>query len=77
MEDARQESEPNDSPPEKGSFVDWFSDLLIRGLLAIALRLPYDRRIPFMGWLLRRIVSPIAGYRRRAMARGWGACYFR
>jgi Kdo2-lipid IVA lauroyltransferase/acyltransferase len=68
MEDAPQESEPADSPPEKGSFVDWFSDLLIRGLLAIALRLPYDRRIPFMGWLLRRVVSPIAGYRRRAMA---------
>ncbi len=67
MADTRRESDPDDSPADKGSFADWLSDLLIRGLLAVALRLPYDRRIPFMGWLVRRIVSPVAGYRRRAM----------
>ena len=36
-------------------------------LLEFALRLPYERRIPFMGVVFRRLVAPVAGYRRRTL----------
>ena len=42
--------------------------LAVRGLLGLAMRLPYDRRIPFMGRVFRHLVAPLAGYRRRALA---------
>jgi Kdo2-lipid IVA lauroyltransferase/acyltransferase len=56
-----------DEAPQ-GSLTDWIVDLLVRGLLGIARNLPYERRIPFMGWVMARLIAPVAGYRRRAMA---------
>lgn len=42
-------------------------DLAFRGALGMAMALPYERRVPFFGGLLRRGVGPLAGYRRRAL----------
>ncbi|MCO4848313.1 MAG: lysophospholipid acyltransferase family protein [Yoonia sp.] len=55
-------------PSPKGSAADWLVDRALRGLIGTALRLPYARRVPFMGAALRRAIGPIAGYRRRAEA---------
>lgn len=47
--------------------VPWLQDRLVRGLIAAALALPYGFRIRAMGALMRRVVGPLAGYRRRAL----------
>lgn len=62
-----EDTDPTDTPP-KGSLTDWLVDAIIRALLAVARALPYERRIPFMGWVTAYLIAPIAGYRRRAMA---------
>lgn len=41
--------------------VDWAGRAAIRAALA----LPYERRIPAMGWFARRVIAPLAGARRR------------
>lgn len=45
--------------------VDWLSDRLIRAVLWLLMRLPYDRRVAVAGWLGAWVVAPVAGYRRR------------
>jgi KDO2-lipid IV(A) lauroyltransferase len=55
----------DDAPP--GSLGDRLTELAIRAVLGFALRLPYDRRIRFMGAVMRRLIAPVAGYRRRAL----------
>ncbi|SFQ95683.1 lysophospholipid acyltransferase family protein [Poseidonocella sedimentorum] len=54
--------------PAPGGITDWIVDRLLRGLIALALALPWERRVPLMGWITRRLIAPLAGYRRRAMA---------
>lgn len=49
-----------------GTRVDWLADRIIRGLLWFVLRLPYAHRVPFMGWIMSRVIGPLSGYRRRA-----------
>ncbi len=44
---------------------DFMQNLAIRALLALALRLPYERRVRLMGWIVSRIVAPLAGWDRR------------
>lgn len=41
-------------------------NLAARGLIGVALALPYRWRVPLVGWLMRRVVGPVAGYTRRA-----------
>ena len=43
----------------------WLQDRLFRGLLGALLLLPYSLRVPLCGWVMSRIVAPLAGYRRR------------
>lgn len=38
-----------------------------RGLIGLALALPYAWRVAFVGFLMRRVIGPLAGYRRRAL----------
>lgn len=59
------EPPPNDVT---GTWGDWAADKVIRGLISAALRMPWDRRVPFMGAALARIIGPAVGYRRRALA---------
>ena len=43
---------------------DYFIDLLIRGLFALLLALPYKWRVPLMGWIMARVVAPRSEERR-------------
>ncbi len=45
---------------------DYLVDLVLRGLIGLALALPYGWRVPLVGWLTARVIAPLAGYRRRA-----------
>lgn len=42
-------------------------NLAARGFIGLALALPYRWRVGFGGWLVRRVVGPLAGYRARAL----------
>lgn len=52
---------------DRSSTTDWLIDRVLRGLIATVMALPYRRRVPAMGWLVRRIIGPLAGYRRQAI----------
>ena len=41
---------------------DFVISLMIRSLFTLALLLPYRLRVPFSGWLVATIISPLAGY---------------
>lgn len=52
-------------PAPGASLVDRLTDLAFRKLIGLALKLPYERRLTVVGWVVARIVAPLAGYRRR------------
>lgn len=54
--------------PITGSNADWIADRVLRGLIGATMRMPYARRVRFMGAALRRGIGPLVGYRRRAEA---------
>ena len=43
----------------------WLQDRGLRALIWLLLRLPYAWRVPLCGWVLSRMIAPLAGYRRR------------
>ena len=43
-------------------------NLAARGLIGLALALPYGWRVRLVGWLMRRVIGPVAGYTARAEA---------
>ena len=43
----------------------WVQNFLARLVLGAALLLPYKVRVPLVGWVVSRIVAPIAGYKTR------------
>ena len=45
---------------------DYLANIALRGVIGLALALPYSLRIPFIGWLTRALIAPLAGYRSRA-----------
>lgn len=51
----------------RGGWGDWISDRVLRGLIRLALALPHRTRLRLMGWAVRRVIAPLAGYRKRAM----------
>ena len=51
---------------EGRSAVDWVTDLFMRALFGLLGLLPYEKRIPAMGWITRRLIAPLAGYNRRS-----------
>ncbi len=61
-------SEPR---PRFGHYV---SNAFLRGLMGLALALPYAQRVRLMGWLTAQVVAPLAGYRKRIrqnLAHAW------
>lgn len=48
-----------------GTLRDAVTDGLFRAMIGLAMALPYRWRIPLAGWLVARVVAPIAGFRRR------------
>ena len=53
--------------PTKADFAvkDWLQDRALRGLIWALLRLPYRWRVPLCGWVMARLIAPLAGYDRR------------
>ena len=45
--------------------ADFFVSILIRALIKLTLLLPYKMRVPFSGWVIASLVSPIVGYSNR------------
>ncbi len=58
-------TEGEDRPPFRPDH--FLVNLASRGLIGLALALPYPWRVGFVGWLMRRVIGPVAGYRDRAL----------
>lgn len=48
--------------------ADWVVNALFQAVLGAARALPYAQRVALIGWLTRRVLGPITGFRTRAMA---------
>ncbi|WP_309664826.1 lysophospholipid acyltransferase family protein [Tabrizicola sp.] len=44
------------------SLRHWLQDRALRCLIWLLLRLPYRWRVPLCGWVMARVISPLAGY---------------
>jgi len=49
------------------SIGHYLSNLVIVGLIRLALALPYEFRVRMMGAAVQNVIGPLAGYRRRAL----------
>ena len=47
--------------------MQYFSDVIIRGIIAACLTLPLSLRLRMIGAILRSVVSPSIGYKKRAL----------
>lgn len=45
--------------------AEYVTYLAIRAIIGLALVVPYRWRVPMAGWLVSRVVAPLAGYSRR------------
>ena len=52
---------------QKGTVPQYLSNVMIRGIIATCLILPLSLRLKMIGAILRSVVSPSLGYKRRAM----------
>ncbi len=57
--------DPDTLPPLKRAAY-FASNLVARACIAAALTLPYRWRVPFMGWIMARLIGPAAGFLGRA-----------
>ena len=55
------------SQKQKGTVPQYLSNVMIRGIIATCLILPLSLRLKMIGAILRSVVSPSLGYKRRAM----------
>ena len=53
----------SEKPPFR--LADWAQNLVLRGLINGLLLLPYRVRVPLCGWVMSRVIAPVAGYRKR------------
>lgn len=58
--------QPPFPPQNMRGWQHYLSDAVIRGVIGLALKLPYAARIKSFGWLTRQVIGPLAGYRKRA-----------
>jgi KDO2-lipid IV(A) lauroyltransferase len=52
-------------PHPDGTWRQWLSDKAIRAVIGLLLALPYRWRVPLCGWVMARIVAPLAGWPKR------------
>ncbi|PID35131.1 MAG: lauroyl acyltransferase [Rhodobacterales bacterium] len=43
----------------------YLTNLILRTIIGLAMLLPYRWRVPALGWVVSRLIAPLAGYRRR------------
>lgn len=53
----------SDTPPFR--LGDWLQGAVLRALIGGLLLLPYRLRVPLCGWVMARVIAPVAGYRKR------------
>ena len=63
-----QSDNDTEATPIRGSWAHWAQNLVVSGLIWLALRLPLGARLATFGWIFRHLVAPLAGYRKRARA---------
>ncbi len=56
------------SPKITGTSAQWLTDRVIRAVLWLLLALPYRWRVPLCGWVVARVLAPLAGWPRRIRA---------
>ncbi|WP_111557440.1 lysophospholipid acyltransferase family protein [Paracoccus sediminilitoris] len=52
-------------PDDKPSLPDHLGNAAFLAIMGIARILPYERRIPAIGWVFSHVIAPVAGWRRR------------
>ncbi|TJZ92998.1 lauroyl acyltransferase [Paracoccus gahaiensis] len=50
---------------DRPSLTDRLANGAFLAIMSLARLLPYDRRIPAMGWVFAHLIAPLAGWRRR------------
>lgn len=45
--------------------ADWVENAALQALIGGLLLLPYGVRVPLCGWMMSRVIAPLAGYRKR------------
>ncbi|MFT6676798.1 MAG: KDO2-lipid IV(A) lauroyltransferase [Sulfitobacter sp.] len=55
------------NPPLLRKLAHYTTNAMIVAVIRLALALPYDMRVRFVGWLVQRCIGPVAGYRNRAL----------
>lgn len=65
MSDTTPSADPRMQPAAK--LGDYVTNALIVGIIRLSLALPYRQRIRFVGWLVEKLLGPVAGYKRRAL----------
>ena len=58
---------PSPSVPLSRKLGHILTNALAVTVIGGARALPYEMRVPFVGWLMAHVVGPLAGYRRRAL----------
>lgn len=62
---------PDPKSPNQDPFVrragHYLTNALIVGAIRFALLIPYRARVAFFGWIVQRLIGPLAGYRTRAL----------
>ena len=53
------------SQDDKPSFLDRIANAAFLAVISLARLLPYEQRIPAVGWLFAHVLAPVAGWRRR------------
>ncbi len=61
-------TKPPRAAKPRGGVGDWLGDRIIRCVIWLALRLPWQMRSRLMGSLVSRVLAPLAGWRTRARA---------
>ncbi len=51
------------SPAKRTGY--FFANLFLRGLIGVAALIPYRWRVPAIGWLVSRVLGPLAGFDKR------------
>ncbi|NNF71823.1 MAG: lysophospholipid acyltransferase family protein [Rhodobacteraceae bacterium] len=60
--------------PTPGDWRDFTQNAAIRAVLGVAKVIPYRWRVPFVGWVVSRLIAPLAGWDKRVMRHLEYAC---